>query len=172
MSAMLWTSLALGLLGLWLLWSARRRQRGMGFPPGRWIQIDGRWLQRQEQALFDPSLGLTGRPDYLIRRGGRIIPVEAKSRRAPAQPYPSHLLQLAAYCRLVEVVYGARPPYGILKYADRSLALPYDAALENLLVETLRAMQRAAGQELHRSHQEARRCRHCPYRDPCEERLP
>ena len=171
MSAPLWISLALALLGLLLIWSARRRQARLGFPLGRWIQIDGRWLQRQEQPLFDPALGLAGRPDFLIRRGGNIIPVEAKSRRAPMQPYPSHLLQLAAYCRLVEAVYGNRPPYGVLKYADRSLAVPYDARLEGLLMDTITAMQRALGQPAHRSHDDPARCRNCPYWNLCDERL-
>ena len=63
---------------------------------------------------------LSGRPDALRRRpDGRLVPVEFKSRPTPARGPPrSHLVQVRAYCLLVEEATGAPPPYGILRYSD------------------------------------------------------
>lgn len=168
---MLWLALALALLGLLLLWLARRRQAVAGLPPGRVIYMDTDHLRRNEQALYDPATDLTGRPDYLVRQGSTPIPVEVKSGRAPLRPHPSHVLQLAAYCLLVEAVYGRRPAYGVLKYADRAFAIDYDRALE-AEVRRLIAEMHAAGDEVQdRSHDSPARCRACGFHHLCDQRL-
>ena len=63
---------------------------------------------------------LAGRPDALRRLpDGRVVPVELKSRATPRRGPPrSHLVQLAAYCLLVEETTGAPPPFGVLRYSD------------------------------------------------------
>ena len=71
----------------------------------------GRELARP---LYARRYGLTGKPDYLIERGGAQIPVEVKPGRRAQQPYDSDLMQLAAYCALVEETSGRAPPYGLL----------------------------------------------------------
>ncbi len=63
---------------------------------------------------------LTGRPD-LVRRlpDGRLVPVELKSRNSPpAGPTPSHRIQVAAYCLLIEDATGRAPPFGAIRYGD------------------------------------------------------
>ena len=84
----------------WLL--ARHLQRASGLPRGRVVYADPGLWGKPEKPLFDAALGLTGKPDYLIRSGKSLIPVEVKSGWAPTAPYDSHVLQLAAYCLLVE----------------------------------------------------------------------
>ena len=68
--------------------------------------------------------GLVGRPDELRRSpDGRIVPVEVKSSRGPPAgrpPYFSHVLQLYAYCQIVEGEQGVTPPYGLLIYNDKT----------------------------------------------------
>ncbi|MDG6970395.1 MAG: hypothetical protein JRN54_04720 [Nitrososphaerota archaeon] len=68
--------------------------------------------------------GLVGRPDELRRSpDGRIVPVEVKSSRGPPPgrpPYFSHILQLYAYCQIVEGEQGVTPPYGLLIYNDKT----------------------------------------------------
>ncbi len=168
---MLWLALALGLLGLLLLWLARRRQAAAGLPPGRVIYLDTDHLHRTKQALYDPATDLTGRPDYLVRQRGALIPVEVKSGRAPPRPHPSHVLQLAAYCLLVEAVYGRRPTHGVLKYADRAFAIDYDRALEAEVRRLIAEMHAAEGQAQDRSHDSPARCRACGFRHLCDQRL-
>ncbi len=163
---------ALLALGLLLLWLARRGQARSGLPQGRVVYTDTGGWGRLERPLFSRELLLTGKPDYLVADGADLIPVEAKSRPAPAQPYSSHLLQLAAYCLLVEECYGRRPPYGVVKYADRAFEVDYTPELEDELLVTLDHMRAdLAGGNAPRSHDEPRRCRACGYRQRCDQRL-
>jgi CRISPR-associated exonuclease Cas4 len=162
---------ALLALGLLLLWLAQRARRAAGLPHGRVIAQDMLGSPRAGETLYDPVLDLAGRPDYLVEQGDRLIPVEVKSGPAHAGPRPSHRLQLAAYCRLVEAVYARRPPHGILRYADRSYTIPFTHALESELNETLEAMRADLGEALDRSHRSADRCRACAFRDGCDQAL-
>ena len=97
-------------LSLALLWWSSRRQKASGLPAGRIIYSDNRQWSKAEKVLYDPQLGLAGRPDYLVQQGDRTIPVEVKSGQTPKSPYDAHIYQLAAYLRLVEVNYPYRPP--------------------------------------------------------------
>jgi len=164
--------LLLLLVGAVLLWLARRLRARSGLPAGRVVATDvGPW-RRLDRPLFSRRYGLTGRPDYVVADGADLIPVEVKSARAPARPYSSHVLQLAAYCLLVAETSGRRPPYGILRYADRTFQIPYTRELEEQLLEVLEAMREdlAAG-DAPRRHQDPRRCAACGYREVCEEAL-
>jgi len=165
-------ALFLLLVGAVLLWLARRLRARSGLPAGRVVAADvGPW-RRLDRPLFSRRYGLTGRPDYVVADGADLIPVEVKSARAPARPYASHVLQLAAYCLLVAETSGRRPPYGILRYADRTFQIPYTRELEEQLLEVLEAMRDdlAAG-DAPRRHQDPRRCAACGYREVCDEAL-
>ena len=167
-------------LGLLLLHLSRRGRVRSGLPQGRVIYTDTGGWGRLERPLFSRQFLLTGKPDYLVADGADVIPVEVKSHRAPAlrlrsgqaQPYPAHILQLAAYCLLVEECYGRRPAYGIVKYADRAFEVDYTPALEEELLATLEDMRDdlAAG-DAPRNHDEPRRCLACGYRQRCDQRL-
>jgi CRISPR-associated exonuclease Cas4 len=166
-----WFFVLLG-LGLWLLWLARRGRAHSGLPRGRVIYTDTGGWDRLERPLFSREFLLTGKPDYLVADGADVIPVEVKSSRAPIQPYRSHVFQLAAYCLLVEACHRRRPPYGIIKYADRAFEVDYTPELEDELLATLDRMRAdLADGSTARSHDEPRRCRACGYRSRCDERL-
>jgi CRISPR-associated exonuclease Cas4 len=90
------------ILALSIFWEANRQRKAAGIPGGRMVYSDTSRWQEQGQPLYDPDLGLTGRPDYIIEDGQLIIPVEVKSSRLPHAPYDTHLFQLAAYCLLVQ----------------------------------------------------------------------
>jgi CRISPR-associated exonuclease Cas4 len=159
------------LAGLFLIWLGRRRQLSAGLPLGRVIAIDTLRLTGVDEPLYDPVLDLTGRPDYLVRAGRQVVPVEVKSGRAHAGPLPGHVLQLAAYCRLVHAQTSRRPPYGVLRYADRAFAVDYTEALEAELRRTLEAMRSAGPQPPPRSHESPARCQACGVRHVCDQRL-
>ncbi len=163
-------ALLLAALALWLL--GRRSYRATGLPPGRLIYVDTGAFGRPEKPLFSEAHRLTGKPDYLVQDGDDIIPVEVKTSHAPAQPYDSHVLQLAAYCLLVADAYGVRPPYGIVKYPERAFAVDYTPELEALLLATLDAMRadRHAA-DVPRSHEEPVRCKFCGVRGECDQRI-
>jgi CRISPR-associated exonuclease Cas4 len=127
-------ALLLIIIGVLIFWLGRRSQAEAGLPLGRVIYSDTRGWQPIEKPLFSRTHRLTGKPDYLVQQGREIIPVEVKSSAAPAAgPRRSHVLQLAAYCLLVEETYRHRPKYGIVKYADRVFASVRAAVLLDVL---------------------------------------
>jgi CRISPR-associated exonuclease Cas4 len=170
-----WAALgiALALIALALLVRARGWARASGLPAGEIIYTDtGTWYA-QQAALYSSRLQLTGRPDYLIEEpGGHIVPVEVKSGAAPRYPRDGHLLQLAAYCLLVEETYGRRPDHGILHYADRAYAVPFTAVLEDAVLEVLEEMREDTFTgEVDRDHGDWRRCAACGHHEHCSQSL-
>ena len=155
-----------------LFFISGRQRRASGLPGGRVIYTDTHVWGKVEKPLFDKDLGLTGKPDYLVERNGRIIPIEVKTGRTPEAPYDSHIFQVAAYCYLVHKSTGKRPPYGILHYPGRDFAVDYTPQLENALLDLIANMRidelRA---EVMRSHADEQRCRHCGFRNGCDQRL-
>ena len=172
MGWLLLAALLLGGLGLWLWLRATATRRETGLPQGRVTYVDtGAW-DRCERPLFSRRHRLTGRPDYLVATGKDLIPVEVKSGSAPPQPYPAHILQLAAYCLLVEEQEGRAPAYGILKYGDRAFEIDYTSSLRSELLRVLDDIRRDLGaRDVARSHDQAARCRGCGYREQCDQRL-
>ena len=154
-----------------LRWSRRKRAR-TGLPQGRVVYADtGAWA-RCEKPLFSKRHLLTGRPDYLVEERGRVIPVEVKSTLSPPTPYRSHVLQLAAYCLLVEEEYGQPPPYGIIKYRDQALAIDYSSRLRAELLDTLAKMRHdLSTDEVAPSHSNPNRCQRCGYEAHCHKTM-
>ena len=156
---------------LWLL--AQRTRQATGLPAGRVVYTDTRGWGRVEKPLFSPRWQLTGKPDYLVQTGDGMVPVEVKSGRAPAEgAYPAHRYQLAAYCLLVAETYRSRPAYGLIQYADKTVAVDYTPDLEKELLETIGALRADfEADDVARSHASPARCRACGFRDVCDERL-
>jgi CRISPR-associated exonuclease Cas4 len=174
---MLYIAIALLLISLILFWTARRQRASTGLPGGRIIYEDMHTWRKTSESLYDPILGLTGKPDYLVERGDTVIPVEIKSSRAPNAPYDSHIMQLAAYCLLVERGIGKRPPYGILHYQPaahdkRTFAVDFTPQLEHAILDVLVEM-RSLGRkkDIARSHEIAARCHNCGYKHTCNRSL-
>ena len=165
-------ALLLALLGGLLLWLGRRQRQRSGLPAGTVVYQDTEEMEAPERPLRSRRYGLVGRPDYLVqtRDGGKsfVVPVEVKSRRRPAQPYASHILQLAAYCLLVEDNFDAAPPYGLLRYADATLQIPYTDELRRRVLDAADEIRQARrAPDVRRSHEEPRRCASCGYRSAC-----
>jgi CRISPR-associated exonuclease Cas4 len=161
------------LLAAIILWvQAGRGRETAGLPVGEVVYADtGAW-QRNEKPLFSNTYQLVGKPDYLVREGRNLIPVEVKTRHAPAAPYLSHVMQLAAYCLLVEEVLSAPAPYGLIHYRDKTFRVEFTKTLRAALLQLLSDMQRAVrARAVHRSHQRAGRCARCGFQAVCGERL-
>jgi CRISPR-associated exonuclease Cas4 len=153
----------------WLISRARMKQTGL--PDGRVRYSDtGAW-RKVEKPYFDGEWGLVGKPDYVIESKGTLIPVEVKSTSAES-PYESHVMQLAAYCRLLQVTGGHRPVRGLIKYRNRVFEIEYTAELERKLkslVNEVRSLDPTS--DVPRSHHSASRCRSCGYAENCDQRL-
>jgi CRISPR-associated exonuclease Cas4 len=193
-AVLIWLYLLLFLLVVAAVLAARaaaRESKRAGLPEGSLLYSDtgrpvgrvagtevGRDGKKQERPLVSEVLELVGRPDYLIETEGGVVPVEAKSTSAPAggRPYDSHLAQLAAYCLLVEDVLGATVPYGLVKYRDREVRVEYTDEMRDRALALIEEMKNdmnasAEGREVHRSHEDPRRCAGCSVRDACTESL-
>lgn len=156
---------------LWLISMYLRRQTGL--PGGEIISSDMRmWGAPVDKPLFDGSLGITGKPDYLIKKGSEIIPVEVKSSRAPHAPYDAHIYQLSLYCLLVEKVYQQTPEYGLIHYPGRTFSIPFTNELKESTLNLISEMHlRENGKNIPRSHNDSWKCRCCGYKDICDQKI-
>ncbi|MBN1937616.1 MAG: CRISPR-associated protein Cas4 [Anaerolineae bacterium] len=172
MNGALIVGMALLLMSMLILWGSNQLRRRTGLPAGRVIYTDTRAWQECPKPLYASWVNLAGKPDYLVKQLHYVIPVEVKTSRAPAEPYRSHVLQLAAYCLLVEETYGRRPPYGLIHYSDRTFSIRYTKALEDELLDTIEWMREDyVSADVSRSHNDPLRCQHCGFTEYCDQQL-
>ncbi|MBN1994337.1 MAG: CRISPR-associated protein Cas4 [Anaerolineae bacterium] len=166
-------ALVLMVTGYLLLNRANALRRESGLPAGRLIYADTHENWRpNNNPLYSPTHHLTGKPDYLVETPQAIIPVEVKSGHAPNIPYLGHLLQLAAYCLLVEETTGRTPPHGLLKYADALYEVDFTQELRRELLDTMAAIRQARlAETVKRNHHQPNKCLACGFKDVCEEAL-
>ncbi len=160
--------LALVLL-LWSQWSQRRS----GLPSARIMFSDGS-LRPWSQPLYDPDLGLTGKPDYVVALSEEVwVPVEVKSGRTPREPYPGHVYQVVAYALLVRRVLGKQVPFAILRYPETTFRIEITPQRETALLALLDRMRhyQRDGRPPGRSHTSPLRCARCGFRAYCSYRL-
>lgn len=163
--------LVLGAL-LALRGSARVRAN-TGIPGGDILSSDTSAEQRGKP-LYSPRYRLTGTPDYLINTPQGPVPVEVKPTRTESEPRHSHLLQVLAYCLLIEETEGRKPPYGFLRYSADTFRVDYNDATRAHLLEVIETMRETADLEqwqVNRNHNIPNRCRPCGYRDMCDQSL-
>jgi CRISPR-associated exonuclease Cas4 len=144
--------------------AARRRERALG----ALVAIDA----GAPMTLRSARYRLSGRPDVLRRLSdGRLVPVELKSRAAPPRgPPPSHLVQVAAYCLLVEETSGVPPPYGVLRYGDgREYRVPWDTDAKAGLLRLRAEVDRPYDG---RATPSPAKCAACGWRPVCDVRAP
>lgn len=146
---------------VFLLLLARRD----GLPRGQVVSQDLTDAWKPAAVLRSEEYGISGKPDLLLRDGNALIPVEVKSYNAPEEPYESNLMQLAAYFLLIEENYDAKPRYGIIRYADKSILVDNSRALRGLLLRTVSAMRAWDGSLPKRCR--GGRCAGCGFRDAC-----
>jgi CRISPR-associated exonuclease Cas4 len=164
--------IVLTLLGILLLWISSRQRRSVGLPSGRVIYSDHSHWGKTEDALYDPTFNLTGKPDFLVEHDDLIIPVEVKSGRCKTAPYDSHIYQLAAYCLLVKQIFGVRPPHGILHYSNQDVAVDFTPQLESEIINLIRDIRsQERRRNIDRSHQSSNRCRRCSYIVVCDQAI-
>lgn len=161
------------LLAAYLWLSANQLDEQSGLPAGNIIYTDTTTWFPNDDLLYAQDVKLVGKPDYLVEEdNGLIVPVEIKSGRSPRDPWPSHVLQLAAYCYLVEANYSVRPTHGILQYKDRAFAIDYTTELEEDLLDLLAEMRGDLfAPDVNRDHEDWHKCNKCSVRRHCYERL-
>jgi CRISPR-associated exonuclease Cas4 len=160
----------LAVAAILLVLSARLKAHS-GLPQGRVLTSDTRTQQRGKP-LYSAQYGLAGTPDYVVQTAHGPVPVEVKPGRTEDEPHESHLLQVLAYCLLIEEAWGKRPPYGLLRYSNNTFRVDYNRETRAHLLDVLEEMRRQAQDEpVDRNHNISARCRACGYRPICEQSL-
>jgi CRISPR-associated exonuclease Cas4 len=168
--ALLLAVVLIALSALLLAWAARVRKL-TGLPDGRLVSRDTD-AEEQGRPLYSARYGLTGTPDYVVRTSRGLVPVEVKPGRNEAEPHESHLLQVLAYCLLLEEEQGKAPPYGLLRYSSQTFKVDYNSGTRAYLLAVMDDMRHAAeSDDLPRNHNQAQRCRACAYGPVCDESL-
>ncbi len=174
---MLWLfglALILVLFGWFSLGRSTTLRRESGLPQGRLIYVDipSQDWRLNDAPLYSATYNLVGKPDYLVETKEKVVPVELKSTSTPYVPYLGHLLQLAAYCLLVEETTGRTPPHGLLKYRDALYEVDFTQELRRELLDTLADIGQARLVEnVNRNHQQPNKCIACGFREICGEAL-
>lgn len=103
-------ALAALLVGLGLVLAGRKLRRPFGLGQGRTVALD-------DVTLTSRRLGLTGRPDRLVRADGTVIPEEWKSSH---RVHDSHRAQMGVYFLPIEEELRIRPEHGFIVLGDGS----------------------------------------------------
>ncbi|MFA5771700.1 MAG: CRISPR-associated protein Cas4 [Thermoplasmata archaeon] len=126
-------------------------------------------LDKPAKPLFSKRFKVSGKPDYIVKSRDRYIPIELKSTVAD-KPYKSHILQLAAYCLLIEEEFNTAVEFGIIEYANGSqYRVSYDIPLKFELRKTLAVMRDHLKKgTVERNHNSPNRCKMCSFRNVCK----
>ena len=148
--------------------TVKTEKKTQGIPEGLVLYSD---LNVPAEPLFSRRLRLSGKPDYIVQKDNVYLPVEVKTGRHP-HPQHSHVLQLAAYCQLIEDNSGEFVPEGLLVYNKVPYTISFDPKLRfelERVMHTMRACLRDG--EVERNHDEPGRCQHCSMKRYCSNSL-
>lgn len=143
------------------------RHRALGLPAGELVYEDA---DGEGTLLFSDQYPLAGKPDYVVKLDDqRLVPVELKlSTQNVTTPYSNHILQLAAYCLILEDYAERAPTHGILRYADRDFTIDYTPALRRKVIRRLEEMARSNEQQAPPlQKQRPAKCRSCTFQAIC-----
>ena len=146
--------------------SVREEEESLGIPDGRIMYSD---LNVPAAPLFSKRSRLIGKPDYIVRKGNHCIPVEVKSGRG-LHPHESQVLQLAAYCQILEETSEVFVPEGILVYNNVLYTIPFDPKLRFELEAAMKTMRTSLRNGVvQRNHQDLARCCYCSMKRYCND---
>ena len=125
----------------------------------------------REKEIVSEKYGIRGKPDYILKIDDEYIPVEEKTSDLQSPIFP-HVIQITAYCMLIEDKYGVPPPYGILKYKNAEFKIPYEKRWKEVVMQLrenmIKDMEKGVA---HRNHNNPKKCARCIRREYCPERL-
>ena len=121
--------------------------------------------QKGTKLLVAPKLQLQGKPDYIFQTWflKKYIPLEIKSATLKEDiPHLGDVYQLAAYFLIIEEVYGQRPPYGKLVYANKTFIIKNTYKVRKQLKNTLDQMRKMLeGSITVQAEPSFIKCKHC-----------
>ena len=163
-------------LALVLFLLAARSRKKTGIPAGELFYQDLAGQPFLGEALRSDRLGISGKPDCLIRTADGTVPIELKkSSKPPArgEVYPNHMIQALAYCALVEDQMKERVPYALVIYAGQQVRrVEFTDARRQWLLRTIQELELARERSTaDRNHEHRGRCVGCGVRSNCNQAL-
>ena len=158
--------LLLAVLGLYLYYgrSTTRMREEAGVEEGEIKYTD---LDKPARALFSQKYQLAGKPDYIIKRGEELIPVEVKSSH-PNNPFKNHILQLGAYCLLVEETHRVKVEQGVLSYQNGQHIIPFTDDLRSEVLAVMEKIRKDVKSiSFKRNHDSKPKCLACYFNPVC-----
>ena len=143
------------------------RRRVLGLPSGDLVYEDA---DGQGEILYSDQVPLIGKPDYIIKLpNGQLVPIELKlSVQNVASPHSNHVMQIAAYCLILEEYSEVPPTHGVLRYADCDFTVDYTPALRKKVIRLLSEMQNCnEKQRPQLARQRVTKCRACTFQPIC-----
>lgn len=143
------------------------RRRVLGLPTGELVYEDA---DGQGETLSSSEYPLVGKPDYVIQLpDGRPVPIELKpNAQGVTAPYSNHVMQVAAYCLILEDYFEQPPTHGILRYADSEFTVEYTPALRKKVIRLLTEMEHCTEKQPPAlARQKAAKCRACAFQAIC-----
>jgi CRISPR-associated exonuclease Cas4 len=143
------------------------RRRILGLPSGDLVYEDA---DGQGEILYSDQVPLVGKPDYIIKLpNGQLVPIELKlSVQNVATPHSNHVIQLAAYCLILEDYSEVPPTHGILRYADCDFTVEYTPTLRKKVIRLLSEMEGCdEKQRPQLARQRVTKCRVCTFQPIC-----
>lgn len=159
-----------------MLWNERRAQtrrlieeheRALDLPEGELVYED---IDGLGEALTSDQVPLLGKPTYVVKQAdGRLTPIEVKNTELnELKPASQHVLQIAAYCLILEDYAELPPLYGIVRYSDREFEVEYTPALRKKVIRTLEEMALCNEQQPPPlQKQKVTKCRACIFQPIC-----
>ena len=119
--------------------------------------------------MFSRKYLLAGKPDYIVKDKTGFFPVEYKS-SCHNNPQLNHILQLAAYCHLVEENYNCFVSKGVLVYNnDISFVIPFNPEVRFNLEKTLKEMRsQLKSGSIDLNHDDSHKCTNCSFSNKCK----
>lgn len=105
------------------------------------------YLQKENviycKLLFSQKYNLTGKPDFVYKKGKILFPIELKSGtiKDANLPHKGDFMQIVAYFLILEDLYKAKVKKGKLIYSDYSFIIKNSKTNRRLLFETLKEMR-------------------------------
>lgn len=155
---------------------AARSRKKTGIPAGEVFYQDLPGQPFFGKPLCSDALGISGKPDCLVRTADGTVPVELKNSSRPPAPggvYANHMIQALAYCALVEDRMKVRVPYALVIYAGQQVRkVEFTQARRQWLLQTVDEVQAARARlSANRNHDHRGRCRGCGVRPQCDQAL-
>jgi CRISPR-associated exonuclease Cas4 len=143
------------------------RRRVLGLPSGDLVYED---VDGEGEVLYSDQVPLAGKPDYIIKLSdGRLVPITLKlSVQNITAPHSHHVMQVAAYCLILEDYSQVPPTHGILRYGDGDITIDYTPTLRKKVLRLLSEMQACdEKQRPQLARQRVAKCRVCTFQPIC-----